>query len=139
MRRGSLRTIRAAAVGIVLVAAALTPGLVGAHTEAIAVDPVADLSPDGTTIVVTGTVTCTGGEKGQVGARIAQGDSLAEGANNTRPCTGASQSFTIRAFLISGPPFSSAGADACVRSRTANDTGMHGTTTGPCPLAIVLD
>lgn len=81
-----------------------------------------------TTVKVSGTVTCTAGEKFRAGVTLTQGASEGQGNDAGNNCTGSPQSFLATVNLTSGPGFTSGPADAQVRVQTGLPGGSmtHG-------------
>lgn len=77
-------------------------------------------------IKVSGSVTCTAGERFRAGVTLTQGAIEVRGNDAGNNCSGSSQSFLVTVYHSSGPGFISGPALACVRVQT----GLPGAT-GP--------
>lgn len=119
---------RTARVGVVAVGAmALMVGTAVANVQSIDIDNTAVGSSQ--QVQVTGTVTCTADQVGfflQVNARVTQGtgssQTLAQGTGNRTVCTGAAQSFSVRATVKSGAGFTDGAAQVKVGGRTGTQS-----------------
>jgi hypothetical protein len=118
-------------VGLVLIGlfAVLAVGSVAfAHTSSLTIDPQATLSPGGTVITVTGTVTCTTGETFSIQVRVFQGrGNNQESAFGFMPmsqlCTGAPQLWEVEAVSSTGA-FREGKADAAATNSTFGADGF---------------
>lgn len=104
-------------------AVALAAGPAAAHSSALDVDPT--LLSDGSSGQVTGTVTCTVGDRFLAGARVRQGGNIvAEGSNSAgNACTGSPQAVPVKVF----GSLSAGSADATMTIFTSAGTSPHGT------------
>lgn len=104
-----------------------------AHIQSLTIDSQAFVSPDGNTVEVTGSLTCTLGERYRLRVDVTQGTSKAQGFDRG-DCTGAAQSFTVHAIRYTQPPFSPNGGTGCVRAQTGVEggTGPHATSAQVC-------
>jgi len=107
----------------------------GAHSSALSIDPV--ISSDGSMGQVTGSLTCTAGDKFLFGAKISQGGTTVDTtgpstAGNT--CTGAPQAYHIK-FTGS---IAAGSADVTVTVFTATGSTLHGTPTSTSATVTVV-
>ena len=127
-------------VAAVAVAAGLMAAPASAHVVFGSLDLDSPAAGTPTTVKVSGTVTCTAGEKFRAGVTLTQGASEGFGNDAGNNCTGSPQSFLATVNLTSGPGFTSGPAEACVRVQTGLPGGSatHGANPQHCE-TITLD
>jgi hypothetical protein len=131
LRPGRRLVVLALTAFVTLMSAA---SLALAHTTSLTIDRDATLSPGGTVITVTGTLTCIAGENYQVSVRVFQG----RGANQEQAfgssafgtlCTGSPQLWEVEAVSSTGA-FREGKADASATSFTFGVDGSHSKSVG---------